>query len=53
MVYFEVFQNIEELIEREKKLKKWKREWKIKLIEEENKPWLDLSKNWYDNILQD
>lgn len=53
LVYFEVFQNIEESIEREKNIKKWKRDWKIKLIEEENLRWLDLSKDWYDNFLQD
>jgi putative endonuclease len=32
-------------------MKKWKRAWKIKLIEKENIQWLDLSKDWYDNIL--
>jgi len=53
LVYFEVFQNIEEAIDREKNMKKWKRVWKIKLIEEENIRWLDLSKDWYDNLLQD
>ena len=27
-------------------MKKWKRDWKIKLIEEENPNWSDLSKDW-------
>jgi putative endonuclease len=53
LVYFEVFQNIEAAIDREKNVKKWKCDWKIKLIEEENVRWLDLSKDWYDNLLQD
>lgn len=47
LVYFETFQNIDEAIDREKKMKKWKRDWKIKLIEENNKRWLDLSHDWY------
>ena len=33
---------IEEAIAREKALKAWKREWKIRLIEENNPDWLDL-----------
>ena len=36
-----------------KNAKKWKRAWKIKLIEEANKQWEDLSKDWYDNLLID
>ena len=52
LMYFEVFQNVEEAIDREKNMKKWKRNWKIELIEKENKPWLDLAKDWYD-VLQD
>ena len=31
---------------REKQMKKWKRAWKIKLIEDMNPNWFDLSKNW-------
>ena len=53
LVYFEVFQNVNEAIDREKNMKKWKRDWKIKLIEKENKSWSDLSKDWYDDLLQD
>ena len=37
LVYFETFQNIDEAIDREKNMKKWKRDWKIKLIEKDNK----------------
>lgn len=46
LVYFESFQYIEDAIKREKQLKKWNRQWKINLIEEENKNWRDLSEDW-------
>jgi putative endonuclease len=48
LVYFEQFQHIDQAIKREKQLKKWNREWKLKLIEEENKDWKDLSEDWYN-----
>ncbi len=48
LVYFEVFKNVNESINREKNLKKWKRDWKIRLIEEENLKWLDLAQDWCD-----
>jgi len=51
LMYFETFQNVNEAIEREKNMKKWKRDWKIKLIETDNKKWLDLAKDWYDDFL--
>ena len=53
LMYFETFQNVNEAIEREKNMKKWKRDWKIKLIEKENNKWLDLAEGWYDDILSD
>lgn len=53
LVYFEIFQNVDEAIYREKQLKKWNRAWKIQLIEEENKYWVDLAKDWYDDLLID
>jgi putative endonuclease len=42
LVYFEVFEEIEEAIHREKRLKKWPRAWKIQLIEKDNPNWIDL-----------
>jgi len=42
LVYYEIYNDIKEAIEREKQLKKWNRDWKIKLIEEENPNWNDL-----------
>ena len=48
LVYFEVFDAIEEAIKREKQLKNWKREWKMALIEKENEDWKDL----YDGLVE-
>jgi len=42
LVYFEVHHHAEEAIRREKQIKKWKRAWKLKLIEEKNPNWDDL-----------
>jgi putative endonuclease len=42
LVWFEPHDTIVEAIRREKQLKKYKREWKINLIERENPEWLDL-----------
>jgi putative endonuclease len=47
LVYYEVFENIEEAIKREKQLKKWNRDWKIEIIEKFNESWEDL----YSSIL--
>lgn len=43
LVYFEEFGEVDEAIQREKRLKKWKRAWKIRLIHEKNPSWRDLS----------
>jgi putative endonuclease len=43
LVYFEEFDNYEEAFTRERRLKKWNRDWKIELIEKENSAWNDLS----------
>jgi len=53
LIYFEEFQHVQQAIERENNLKKWKRAWKLKLIEEENPNWDDLAKDWYDDLLID
>jgi len=42
LVRFEVHENAEGAITREKQLKKWNRAWKIRLIEEANPHWNDL-----------
>ena len=47
LVYFEVHNDIETAITREKQIKKWNRAWKIELIEQQNPEWQDL----YDGLL--
>ncbi len=42
LVHFEQTENVHSALQREKQLKKWNREWKINLIEEENPEWEDL-----------
>lgn len=42
LVYYETYGHIYDAITREKRMKKWKREWKIQLIEESNPKWRDL-----------
>lgn len=44
LVYYELHENMEGAITREKQLKKWERRWKINLIEEKNLHWVDLWK---------
>ena len=44
LVYFEQFNDMDNAITREKRLKKWRRSWKLKLIEENNPNWNDLWK---------
>ena len=48
LVYYENHEDIENAIIREKQIKKWRRAWKLKLIEEKNPEWCDL----YDDICQ-
>jgi putative endonuclease len=43
LVYFEIYDDAISAITREKELKKWRRDWKIRLIEEANPEWVDLS----------
>ena len=43
LVYVEPYERVEEAIAREKQLKRWKRDWKIELIERDNLEWRDLS----------
>jgi putative endonuclease len=45
LVWYELHENMNSAIEREKNLKEWKRAWKIKLIEEDNPKWSDLYKS--------
>lgn len=47
LVYYEIFEDIENAIMREKQLKNWHRDWKINLVENINPNWDDL----YNKIL--
>ena len=47
LVWYELHDRMESAIEREKRIKDWKRVWKLELIEQSNTNWLDL----YNNIL--
>ena len=40
--WFEVHRTMESAIQREKRIKKWNRAWKLKLIEATNPDWRDL-----------
>ena len=46
LLYYEEFSNIYEAIEREKEIKRWRRDKKIALVEEGNPGWIDLAKDW-------
>ena len=47
LVHVEAYKDLEEARRREQSLKRWKRQWKIALIERDNPAWRDL----YDDIL--
>ncbi len=47
LVYVEIFSEINDAIAREKCLKRWKRDWKIELINKANPEWNDL----YDQLV--
>jgi putative endonuclease len=46
LVYFELFEDIGEALDREKRVKRWLRKWKLELIESANPTWRDL----YDDL---
>jgi putative endonuclease len=48
LVYFELANDINSALQREKQLKKWNRNWKMELIETNNPLWEDLYKNIID-----
>jgi len=45
LVWFEAHESRNAALRREKQIKEWRRDWKINLIERENRHWLDLSGN--------
>jgi putative endonuclease len=42
LVWYEAFDDIQQARQRELQMKKWKRAWKVELIERDNPQWLDL-----------
>ena len=49
LVHFEETDYVFAALEREKEIKGWRRDKKIRLIEGSNPTWLDLSSEWYDS----
>ncbi len=49
LVYYEIHGDIQRAIQREKRVKRWNRAWKIQLIERENPRWHDL----YASLVED
>ena len=47
LVYYDITGDVESAIKREKQLKNWHRDWKIKLITEFNAEWKDLSEGFW------
>ncbi|MCE2969501.1 MAG: GIY-YIG nuclease family protein [Burkholderiales bacterium] len=45
LVWYELHPSAESAIAREKRIKEWKRAWKLRLIEESNPYWNDLSQH--------
>ncbi|CAN5368488.1 hypothetical protein BH10PSE3_BH10PSE3_28110 [soil metagenome] len=43
LVWYEVFESRDEAFRRERRIKEWRRSWKLMLIEAENPTWRDLS----------
>ncbi len=42
LVWYEIHESVESAMIREKRIKKWKRPWKLELIEQNNPGWTDL-----------
>ena len=42
LVWFEVHETLESALVRERQIKRWKRDWKINLIEAQTPQWVDL-----------
>jgi putative endonuclease len=52
LVWFETYDDPVTAISREKEIKKWRREWKIQLIEESNSDWRDLYRTFASRMLK-
>ena len=43
LVYYNQLASADDMVEEERRIKKWNRKWKLELIERDNPKWLDLS----------
>lgn len=48
LLYYEKLADMNQVISREKNIKKWKRQWKLELIHAINSDLTDLAKDWHD-----
>ena len=48
LVWYESHPVMVDAIAREKQIKRWRREWKLALIEAQNPQWRDLAEGWFD-----
>lgn len=48
LVWYEMHSTMILAIKREKRIKRWRRDWKLALIEAENPRWRDLSDGWFE-----
>ncbi|MBX3485767.1 GIY-YIG nuclease family protein [Phenylobacterium sp.] len=46
LVWYEDFPTADEAISAEKRIKRWRRRWKLELIEKMNPTWADLYETW-------
>ena len=51
LVYYEPFESLESMVKRERQLKEWSRNWKIKLIVDMNPNWDDLYQEFLDETI--
>ena len=50
LVHFEWTDHVRAAIEREREIKSWRRDRKIRLVESHNAGWLDLALDWYPDL---
>lgn len=52
LIWYKTFETYPEAFELERQIKRWRRAWKIELIEKENPEWKDLAEDWdFDEYL--
>lgn len=51
LVYLEFWESLEDMVKRERQMKEWKRNWKIKLIVQKNPEWNDFYQDFLDESI--